>query len=134
MSTNREVVTKALQMLGVIRADETPANEDAELALTELNDLMADLAAEGIDAGFPPQDSLSDDFPLDDATEAAVKPQLAVRLFTHFPSAKFPQTLPARSEAAFKRMLRDSVLASMVETSVSHLPGSQGHWNIETDE
>jgi hypothetical protein len=79
MATNREVITTALRMLGVIDAHSSASAEDAALGLTELNDLMEDLSGEGIDLGYPPQDNVSEDFPLDDNVTAAVKPLLAMR-------------------------------------------------------
>ncbi len=121
--TNRELITAALRMLTVLDADQTAMNpEDGQLGLDELNTLMATLATQGIDLGFPPQDNLSDDFPLDDQVAAQIKPVLAMHLFTFYPSANVPQTLPASAERSMSRLLLDSVLASMQEASMSNLP------------
>ncbi len=121
--TNRELITAALRMLTVLDADQTAMNpEDGQLGLDELNTLMATLATQGIDLGFPPQDNLSDDFPLDDQVAAQIKPVLAMHLFTFYPSANVPQTLPASAERSMSRLLLDSVLASMQEASMRNLP------------
>jgi len=124
--TNRELITSVLRMLGVLDADESASAEDAALGLEQLNDMMLDLAGEGVDLGFPPQDSVADDFPLDDTEAAAVKPLLAMQLFTFYPSAKLPPTLPARAEANKQRLLRDAVLSNMEEADMSNLPGGEG--------
>jgi hypothetical protein len=124
--TNRELITSALRMLSVIDADETASSEDAALGLDQLNDLMADLAGEGIDLGFPPQDSIADDFPLGDSDAAAIKPLLAIQLFTFYPSAKLPPTLPVRADGCKQRLLREAVLANMEEADMSNLPGGEG--------
>jgi hypothetical protein len=128
--TNRELITAALRMLSVVDSNDTTASaEDAALGLDELNALMLELEAEGIDLGFPPQTNVSDQFPLGDREAAAIKPILAVQLFTHFPSANLPQTLPARAEASMQRLRRDAVLENMEEASMSNLPGGSGRCN-----
>jgi hypothetical protein len=126
--TNRELITSALRMLGVLDADQSASAEDAALGLEQLNDLMLDLAGEGVDLGFPPQDSVSDDFPLDDTEAAAVKPLLAMQLFTYYPSARVPPTLPAKAETNKLRLLRDAVLSNMEEADMSNLPGGEGKY------
>lgn len=127
--TNRELITAAFRMLGVLDADETANAEDGKLALGELNNLMTDLAADGIDLGYPPQDNLSDDFPLDDQTAGQVKPILAMYLFTFYPSAKFPPTLPTRAERAESILLKNSVLSNIEEASLSNLPAGEAQRN-----
>jgi hypothetical protein len=126
--TNRELITSALRMLGVLDADQSASAEDAALGLEQLNDMMLDLAGEGVDLGFPPQDSVSDDFPLDDTEAAAVKPLLAMQLFTYYPSARLPPTLPAKAETNKLRLLRDAVLSNMEEADMSNLPGGEGKY------
>jgi hypothetical protein len=126
--TNRELITSALRMLGVLDADQSASAEDAALGLEQLNDLMLDLAGEGVDLGFPPQDNVSDDFPLDDTEAAAVKPLLAMQLFTYYPSARLPPTLPAKAETNKLRLLRDAVLSNMEEADMSNLPGGEGKY------
>jgi hypothetical protein len=126
--TNRELITSALRMLGVLDADQSASAEDAALGLEQLNDMMLDLAGEGVDLGFPPQDNVSDDFPLDDTEAAAVKPLLAMQLFTYYPSARLPPTLPATAEANKLRLLRDAVLSNMEEADMSNLPGGEGKY------
>lgn len=115
MSTNRDIVTAALRMLGVVGATQSPSADDAALALSEMNDLFAEMESDGVDLGYPPQDSLSDDFPLDRNAEAATKSLLAVRLITYFPSQDIPPTLPIQAQEARDRLLREAVLANMEE-------------------
>lgn len=129
MSTNRQIVTAALRMLTVLDANETASAEDAELGLTEMNDLMSDLSAEGIDLGWVRQDSLNNDFPLDEIVEAAIKPLLAIYLHSYFPSHNLPGSLPGRAEQAKARLTRDAVLENMEESSVAHVPrGERSAW------
>jgi hypothetical protein len=121
MATNREVITTALRMLGVIDGHSAATAEDAALGLTELNDLMEDLSGEGIDLGYPPQDNLSEDFPM----------------LVHFPSQQVPDALPIRAANSMKRLQRRAVLGTMEEASLTNMPlgeTSPGVYNILTDE
>jgi hypothetical protein len=126
MTTNRAVVTDALREINVLDADETASQEDAQLALRELNRMMALMSGDGIDLGFPPQDSLADDFPLDATAEAQVVPLLAQRLLKHFPSATVGPSLLSDAEMARSQLMRAAVLANMEEADMSNLPGGEG--------
>ena len=126
MTTNREVVTDALREINVLDADETASPEDASLALREMNRMMALLAGDGVDLGFPPQDSLADDFPLDATAEAQVVPLLSLRLLKHFPSGRPSPSLLSDAEAAKSQLMRAAVLANMEEADMSNLPGGEG--------
>lgn len=130
MATNREVITAALRMLSVLDADQTsPSSEDGALCLTEMNDLMASLAVDGIDLGFPPQDNLADDFPLDATVEAQIKPLLAMWLYPYYPAASLPEALPGRAERSKSQLLRSAVLSNMEKSSVTHAPlGERSAW------
>lgn len=127
MSTNRDIVTAALRMLGVVGATQSPSADDAAIGLSEMNDLFAELESDGIDLGYPPQDSLSDQFPLDRNAEAATKALLAMRLVTYFPSQDIPPSLPIQAQDAKDRLFRDSVLENMEESSTD-LPYGTGDW------
>jgi hypothetical protein len=127
MSTNREVVTDALREIHVLDSDETASTEDANLALRELNRMMALMVSDGIDLGFPPQDSLADDFPLDSTAEAQVIPLLAVRLLKHFQSANPSPSLLSDAETAKTQLQRGAVLANMEEADMRHIPLGEGY-------
>jgi hypothetical protein len=125
--TNRELITAALRMLDVLDADESASYEDSSLALQTLNDTMLDLASEGVDLGYPPQDDVSDDFPLGDSEAAAIKPIFAMRLMIHYPSRQPPPMLPLLAERNERRLTRDAVLASMEEADMSNIPRGEGN-------
>ncbi len=135
MSTNREVVTDALREISVLDADESASVEDAMLALRELNRLMSSLTADGIDLGFPPQDSLSDEFPLDEVAEAQIIVLLAARLTKHFRVSQPSPVLAIDVDAAKSQLLRAAVLTNMQESSLTHMPlgeNTAGFWDIST--
>lgn len=122
MATNREVVTDALIELTVLDPDESVSPEDANLGLRVMNRMFAMLLADGIDLGYPPQDNLSDDFPLDETVTAQAHYLLAVALRPSFPSAQPEPTLFVLAEAARAQLLRSAVLANMQEADMSNLP------------
>lgn len=135
MSTNRAVIEHSLRMLGVLDANETAQIEDANLGLTEMNDLFASLQAENIDLGYPPQDGLEDDFPLDAVAEAQAKILLAAALFTHYPSSRGVDQV--RVDGAMSALRRVSVLEAMEESGLTHLPMGErhySHYDIDIDE
>lgn len=126
--TNLDVIKSAFFMLTVLDAEETPTPENAQLALDELNDLMADLLRdEGIDIGYVRQTSINGEFPCDEDDAAAIKPLLAIRLHTFFPSIALPDTVPGRALKAHARLTRDAVLANMEEASMSNIPLGEGY-------
>jgi hypothetical protein len=127
VSTNLQIVTSALRMLAVLDATETPSAEDGALGLEQLNDLMALLAADNIDLGFPAQDSLADDFPLDDTVAAQVKPLLAAKLHAFYPSASPPPSLSGQAALAVSQLRRAAVLENIEEADLRHVP--LGEWN-----
>lgn len=128
MSTNRQVVTDALREIHVLDSDETTASpEDAALALREMNRMMALLVADGIDLGFPPQNDLADDFPLDATTEAQIIPLLAQRLLKHFQGATPSPSLIEDADTAKKQLQRAAVLANMEEADMRHIPLGEGY-------
>jgi hypothetical protein len=124
--TNRELINAALRMLSVLEANETASAEDAALGLTELNATMFYLASLTIDLGYPPQDNISDDFPLSDADAEQIKPIYAMRLGIYYPSAKPPSWLPVLAQSNESRLLLNTVLGNIEEASLSNLPRGTG--------
>lgn len=127
MATNRAVVTNALRLLTVLDAEQPAENVDAMLALNELNSLMADYASQGADLGFPPQDNLSHDFPMDDQVKAQIEPLLAVRLQSHFQSATISASLGIRAERADATIFKLAVLSNMEEADMRNIPLGSGN-------
>ena len=125
--TIRQLITDALRMLSVLDASQSVNAEDAALGLSELNDLMSDLNQDGVDIGYVAQTNVSNNFPCSDAEAAQIKPMLAMRLYTYYPSASMPQTLAVRAENALKQLLRDAVLQNMEEASMTNIPLGEGY-------
>jgi hypothetical protein len=124
--TNRELITSVLRMLSVLDSNETASSEDAILGLAELNATMSYLASKTIDLGYPPQDDVSDDFPLSDSEAEQIKPIFAMRLSIYYPSRQPPQWLPVLASSNESQLLLNTVLSNIEEASLSNLPRGNG--------
>lgn len=79
-STNRDLITSALRKLNVIDENEAPSAEQGVQGLETLNDMMADMAKDGIRLGWYPQTSLAATAPIADENIRGVKYCLTVEL------------------------------------------------------
>lgn len=109
-------------MLTVLDADESASAEDGALGLEQLNDLFALLSPDGIDLGYPPQDDLSEDFPLDDTTAAQIKPMLAVKLQAFYPQLQVSQAVAGQAALAMKQLRLRAVLDNIEEADLKNIP------------
>lgn len=131
MSTNLEIIGDALGLIGVLSEGETASAEQGEHGLRILNDLLAEWAANGIDVGYFPQVSTTEDFPGSYTVRAAVKHGLAVALAPHY-RVQIDPVLGALAGSYYSRLLREAVKANMVESNMDHLPSGQG-WGGQYD-
>lgn len=134
---NLVVVESALRMLTVLDADENASPEDGALGLEQMNDLFALMIPDGIDLGYPPQDNLADDFPLDDTIAAQIKPLLALKLHAYYPHVQVPQSVISQATTATMQLKRAAVLENMEEADVTHIPlgeANRARGNILTGE
>lgn len=133
MSSNRDVVTAALRMLTVLDSTETASAEDAQQGLQQMNDMFAMLAGDGTDLGWPPQDNLSDDFPLDSTVEAQAKPLLALHLHAFYPSVALPEIVPVQARRALGQIQRTVVLQNIEEADLRNIPLGESNYGIGYD-
>lgn len=131
MSRNRDVVTAALRMLQVLDSTETASNEDAQQGLQQMNDMFALLAGDGADLGWPPQDNLSDDFPMDATVEAQTKPLLALHLHAFYPSVNLPEIVPIQARRALSQIQRTIVLQNLEEADLRNIPLGEANFGRE---
>jgi hypothetical protein len=131
MATNLDLITGSLRLLGVLSATEDASAEDAALGLTVLNEFLEEWSARGIDVGHWPQTDVDDDFPGDSTVTHTVKAYLAVMLAPYFERDPRPFVL-LQASSGYERLLREAVTGQMVEASMTHLPGAQATWDIET--
>lgn len=78
MATIQDIVTGALQKLGVVHANETPSSTDSAYVLSELNDMMLEMPGQQIFLNWSTA-ALTDTFGLADHHIGGVKAMLAKR-------------------------------------------------------
>jgi len=100
--------------------------------LRALNQMLTMWAQEDKDLQWPPQDTLSDTYPLPLWTEEAVTYNLAVRGATLFDLAAPPDVAFIASESQ-KFIAKTLINNNLVQKDMSHMPAGGGRWNILTD-
>jgi hypothetical protein len=133
MASNLDLIEKAFRLIGVLAEGETASSEQGSDALTSMNDLFNEWAANDIDIGYYPQTSLSADSPIfADAIQAA-KYSLAILLGSEYGVSPSP-AVAAVASSGYKRLLRDAQVSKQEGVDMSHLSGGSLTENIETGE
>ena len=126
-----DLVTDVLRQLVVISEIETPSAEQGQDAVTKLNDLMADLAEDGISRGFNPKGTTAEDLALPDGDKSGIKAMLGVRLCESY-GLPVPPVMGALAEGWYRRALRNAIHDTMRKV-VSDAPRGERQryrWNI----
>jgi hypothetical protein len=113
MSTNSDFFKDALGLIGILAEGETPSADQGATMLTVLNDMMEDLAADGIDLAFNPQSLTTDTLSIPEGHKQAVKYLLAVHAAPHF-EVDIPPIVAAVAQNGRDRLLRLAVQANML--------------------
>lgn len=122
-ATNLDIITSSYRILTVIDEITPPSAEQAQTALTVLNDMLADYDIVGLRLGWYPQTNLVDQAPLDPFNVRAVKYLLARDLALHFGIPLTPDMKAVMDEvydALSKRCLE------YFESDLTGLPFAQG--------
>lgn len=130
-----DLITDVLRQLVVISEIETPSAEQGQDAVTKLNDLMADLAEDGISRGFNPKATSAEDLALPDGDKAGIKAMLGVRICEGY-GLPVPPVMGAMAEAWYRRALRNALHISMRKGCTDAPSGEQQsyRWNILIDQ
>lgn len=125
--TMRDIVTRAMRRLGVIRVDQIPDASEAAEVLRGLNGMMLEWPAEGVDTSHV-ELALNDLFPLDTKYEDGVSTLLAVRIADEYGATLKPATVTAAGEC-WKNLLAaylDIAEEAEFDPVLVHMP-SQRH-------
>lgn len=125
-ATNQELVTYAFTKCNVISDGGTPSAEQGVTGLNVLNDMMANMASDGIRLGWYPQTSLTATSPLQNQDVGPVKLMLTASLAAHY-GIELGQLLLAEIGAAHTRLEKRAL--RYAEANLSDLPRPQGPWN-----
>lgn len=115
------LITNALRSIGVLDFYTAPAAEQGEHALTNLNQLMASLAEDGIDLGYAPTDAITDDIILPLGHVAAIEAMLALKEASDR-GIEPPATLRYIADQGRQRLLGRAVSAQIEHAQSDTLP------------
>jgi hypothetical protein len=130
--TNQKMLDRAMFLIGNLEAGETTTAADSADLLAALNGMMAMWALEDKDLQYPPQDTLTDTFPLPLWTEEPIAYNLAMRAATLF-------SLPVPPDVAFIARSGEIFIAKtlinnkLLPLDMRHMPAGGGRWSIVTD-
>jgi len=125
------IVTRALRLLRVVDATETPQAEDMTTGIESLNDMMARWEADGISLGWSSVSVPDEELPSPVEAEEAIRFNLAVALRPEYGVPIDPDVFQ-RAEDGLSALRRDTLTSNPL-----HLRTRQpraGRYNIKTDE
>lgn len=133
--TNADLIADSLRELNVISEIQTPSAEQFAHALRKMNQMMAKWLEDGIDLGYFPQTSPSEDCPIMDYSELGVTLNLAIAVASNY-GATVSAELGATAESAYATILRTAMNAALpVNSTMPNRPCGSGDsffWDITT--
>ena len=134
MSTNQQIIDKALSDLGVIESSDSANATDSADALVDLNNMMAEWRISDKDLDWFSQDTLSATIPIPDWAEDAVIKNLAVKCSTTF-RTPVTQMVVQQAEEGRNLVARTLINLNLGQADMTHMPQGEGRYgrNILTD-
>lgn len=124
--TAADFITDVLRQLAIISEIETPSAEQGQDALTKLNDLMADLAEDGVDFGYNPKATTAEDLILPDGQKRGLKAMLGMSLADGY-GLPVPPVMGALASAWYKRAIR-RVIQTTQRQLTTDAPRGERQW------
>lgn len=106
MAVVQTIINRALRILGVLDANESPEAVDTQTAIEALNALMVRWEADGVSVGWSPVAAGSDTLPAPPEAEAAIAYNLAVTLRPEYGKQLAPDVI-AMAQNGFARLYAD---------------------------
>jgi hypothetical protein len=119
MITGIDMITDSLRLINVIRANQSPDAEMGVSSLRALNELMADWQADGIRLGWYPVTDITDELPLAEENERAIKYNLAQELCATY-GLDPPPVVVEIAKATYARLAK--LALQTFEESLDQLP------------
>jgi hypothetical protein len=132
LSTNSEIISDALSLIGIISETEGLTPLQGRLCLRVMNDLLAEWDNRGINVGHFPQTDTTAQFPANADIHLAIKNNLAVRLAPHF-QRQPPPVVIAEAVTTFDRLLRGVMVDRMYPVDMSHMPRTDDLSGVTVD-
>lgn len=130
--TLQQMINRAMVLIGALNSGGTPTADESADMLSALNGMMAMWAQDDKDLQYPPQDTLTDTYPLPSWTEEPVIYNLATRGATLFDVPVPPDVAFIANEGS-KFIAKVLINNKMTPLDMSHMPAGGGRWNIVTD-
>lgn len=130
MTTNADIITDALELLGVLSEGETASAEQGAHGLRKLNQMMATWEVDNVALGYFEQSATTDNCPIPDWAEKGVAGMLAIDLAPHY-AVQITPLVAKYADDGYSLILRRVISLGMTGADMSHLGGHR--WNIETD-
>lgn len=125
-ATNLELVSYAYLKCNIIAEVDSPSPEQGVIGLNVLNDMLANMAADGIHLGWYPQTNMAAVSPLQAQDVGPVKYMLCASLAAHY-GLELSQLLLAEIGQANTRLVKRALKYS--EADMSEMPRPQGLFN-----
>jgi hypothetical protein len=125
-ATNLELITYAFLKCNVFDENEAPSPEQGVTGLNVLNDMMANMSADGIKLGWYPQTNMAAVSPLQNQDVGPIKYMLTAALSAHY-GIQLGEILLAEIGEANTRLIKRALKYS--EADLSELPRAQGIFN-----
>lgn len=125
---NLQVISDAYRVVNIIDENEAPTAAQANLALSVMNDMLANEAADGMRLGYYPQTLLSAIVPLRDQDIYGVKLMLAKKLAMRFGVQIAPDSdLMTEMRESYRQLVKRSI--RYMESDLGELQRPQaGPW------
>lgn len=132
MSTNTQIITDALRLIGVLAEGETASPEQASDAMRRMNQMIATWEVDDIVLGYFAQSDSTAAIPIPDWAEKGVMGQLAIELAPEYGAAISPEAAKVADDG-WSVIQKRCLLLKMKPADMSHLGSSFSRYNIETD-
>lgn len=130
--TLQQLIDQAAFLIGAVDSGQSATAAESADMLRSLNQMMSMWKQEDKDLQWPPQDTLTDTYPLPLWTEEAVIYNLAVRAATVFDLA-VPPDVAAIAGNGERFITKTLINNNLKEKDMSHLPSGGGRNSILTD-
>lgn len=137
MSTNLDLVTGALRLLGVVGETDTPSAEQGRDSLVVLNNMLELWTEDEIQLGWFEQTSTTADAPLPKWAHMGVKAKLAQALQAVYPASSLAPWVFDDSLNGYGTILRKCIVEQLKPADMSSMPNGSGKfgsgYDITTD-
>jgi hypothetical protein len=106
---NLQVITDAYRVVNIIDETEAPTAAQANLALSVMNDMLANEAADGLRLGYFPQTLLSAICPIRDQDAYGVKLMLAKKLALRFGIAITDENMKVEMAESYRQLVKRAI-------------------------